>query len=190
MPLTFGGKPIAGTRALPGTAQPRPAALDPEAPDRIVLFMRLVAINLEARRDLADVVAQLREIDVDALNDPALAEHPRRPAMVEELAGRERDEYQAAVRLIQTNASLSRQWRQIAPDEKHRYALTFLVGESDPEMPIMQTLYCDDRGLARLVPFPEGWAIPHTLAPASLDDSTEIRTYDLDELLQTEYPSF
>lgn len=181
MVLTLNGAPI--------QPKPAPAPLDREAPDRVVLFMRLVALNLEARRDLAEAVRRRRKLE-GKLADPANRDHPGRPAAERKLERREADERQAAVRLIETNVSLSRCWDTIAPDDKAKYALTFLVGESDPAMPVLQTLYRDDVGLARLVPFPEGWAVPHSLAHLSLDDGPSIRTYTYDEILNAEYPPF
>lgn len=181
MSLTLNGKPIVGS--------PVATPLDREAPDRIVLFMRLVALNLEARRDLAEVVRRRRKLE-GKLADPDLADHPGRPAALRKLELRIAQELYAATRLIQGNVSLSRQWDQIASDDKQRYALTFLVGEPDPATSILQRLYCDDRGLALLVPFPDGWAIPHELAHLSLDDGPSVRTYTREEIETGEYAPF
>ena len=112
MPISFGGKPVPGTRGA--TVKPadmpqrnaiarrveQQAALAelPAGAAEVLLFVRMLALTFEARRRLRLAVDALREIDLDALNDPALADHPRRPAMVHEYEARKEAERLAAHR--------------------------------------------------------------------------------------------
>lgn len=181
--LTFGGKPI----TAPQATQP---ALPTETPgaDVLVVF-RLIALNLEARRELVWAIEAAREIDVDALNDPALADHPRRPAMLRLYEDRCRDERLAVLKLAELNVSLARQWGQIQTSDKNRYALTELVG-ADPEQDPLLVLWSDTCGLAKLVPFPDGWAVPLDLSHRVLDPSIEVREHTAEELFHAPSPPF
>lgn len=194
-PLTFGGTPIPGTRAMPQRQQPSApdaaiAAPDMHMPDRVTLFLALIGMALEARRELQNAVDDLREIDIDALNDPALMDHPRRPAMLQHLEACEAAERDATRRVIETNVNLQRTWERIDPADKHRYGLTFIVGEMDPVMNILGDLWCDDRGLALLVPWPDGWAVPHALEHRCFDTTTGMRTYTIEEVMRREHAPF
>lgn len=181
MVLTLGGKPIEAT--------PIPPTVDPQAGDRIALFMRLVAMNLDARRELVDVVRRLRKLEA-RLADPALMHHPRRPTAERRLPERQEAERLATIKLAELNVSLARQWNTIRSEEKNRYGLTYLIGEQDPDTDILMRLWADDRGLAKLVPFPEQWSVPHDISHKAFDPSTDVREYSREELLNSPVPSF
>lgn len=187
-PLTFGGKPVAGTRAAPGTAK-RVDKIDKDAGGRVVLFMRLVAMALEARHQLVAAVEALREIDVEALQDPALQDHPRRPAMEQLYRDCLEAEHLAVIRLAEANVSLSRQWATIQTTDKNRYALTELIG-ADPDQDPLMVLWSDTCGLAKLVPFPAGWVVPHDISHRAFDPSMEIRDFTAEELFHAPSPPF
>lgn len=181
MALTLNGAPV--------TATPLPAVVEPEPPHRVLLFLQVVAMACEARRDLADAVRRCRNLE-RKLADPVLADHPDRPRGEAKLA-RQRDlERDATRRVIETNVNLQRTWDRIDAADKHRYALTFIVGQTDPAMNILGDLWCDDRGLALLVPWPDGWAVPHGLEHRCFDTSTRMRSYTIEEVMRREYASF
>lgn len=179
--LKMGGKAV--------RSKPLPQMVDPDEPDRIVLFMRLVAMNCEARRDLANAVRRLRKLEAQ-LADPALMDHPKRPAATRRLPQRQEDERAATTRLMETNVSLERQWHTIPASQKHKFGLTFIVGESDPQANILGALWCEDRGLARLVPFPDGWSPPQDISHRAFDTTIGVIEHDMRKALLDDYPSF
>lgn len=187
MPITFGGQAVPGTRAAHvaprATQESIPEITAPSSSNDVLIFLFLVGQSLDARRELRDVVSQRREIDVDALNDPAFADHPRRPAMLALHEDRIEAERLAVIRLMEDNAALSRQWDAISPQDKNRYQLTTLIGECDPQMSCLQSLWCTDRGLSLLVPFPDHWSIPHDISYRVFDDTTGVRVYDIEEIM-------
>lgn len=173
------------------TIQPDTPA-QPEAdatPDHIRIFLFTLARNLAVRRDLATAVRRLRTLD-RKLADPALADHPDRANAVRRRERREQEEYQLTTRLIECNVQLERCWEAIGAAEKHRYGLTYLVGEPDPEMPILGTLWRDDVGLAQLVPFPDDWSTSHELSHRAFDTTTAPRIYTIQEVMNHESAPF
>lgn len=157
-----------------------PAKPDAAATERIAIFMRLVALNLEARDELAEVVRKRRKLEAD-LENPALRDHPKRPAATRRLPKRQEEERQAVIALAELNTELARHWDTIPVGDKNKYGLTRIVG-ADPEAAIGLTLWCDDRGLALLVPFPEVWSVPSDIAHRALDPTAEVREYTAEEL--------
>lgn len=156
----------------------------------VLAFFRLVALVFERRRHLLYTVARRRKLEAQ-LADPALAEHPKRPQAERRLAERWDAERLAVIALAENHAQLATAWDALAAEDKSRYALYTLIGEPDPAMQIDITLWRDDVGLSRLVPFPDDWSVPHDIAHKALDPERHgVTTYDLDELLMTEQPSF
>lgn len=177
MPLTISGS----KKPQPGTSKLKPP-IDKDAGGRVVLFMRLVAMNLEAREQLAYIVERRTKLEAQ-LADPALANHPKRPQAerrFERLQGEERD---VVLRIAEINFSLAHQWDKLRPEDRNRYGLTKLIA-ADPEQDIGLVLWCDDRGLARLAPFPDGWAVPADISHRVLE-SPEVgeAIYTREELL-------
>ena len=180
MTLTFGGQLIA---AKPAATTTEHARIDATTTSPVLLFLRIVALNLDARRELREAVVALREIDVAALDDPALADHPRRAAMLRLYGDRCEAERLATTRLMELNVALEREWAALPVDVKHRFGLTFLVGEIDPDASILLRLWSEEVGLARLVPFPDRWAVPNAISHKALDTGIEIRDYSAAEVM-------
>ena len=82
-------------------------------------------------------------------------------------------------------------WHPLAAEDINRYGLTTLVGEPDPAMQIDITLWRDDLGISRLVPFPDDWAPPHSIAHRALDPERHgIREYTRDDIFHSDVAGF
>lgn len=184
MALTIGGMAV----STPSTPSASSSGTS-DSNDDILMFLRLVALSLEARGELADAVCRRRAMEAK-LDDPALSDHPKRSTAVRRLPQRLEQERQACIAVMQRNAAMARQWDALAASEKHRYGLTFLVGESDPQMPIIQSLWCEDRGLALLAPFPEAWTVPHEISHRVFEIDTDVREYTMQEVMHNEFAPF
>ena len=181
MTLTFNGKPIA--------AKPAPNVPEPEIHSPVLLFLRIVALNLDARRELADVVRRRRTLETK-LADPALADHPKRPAAERRLAQREEEERLATTRLIELNVALEREWEALPADVKRRFALTDIIGEPDPQASILVRLWGDDCTLSRMEPFPADWTVPNEISHKALDTGIETRDYSAAEVMNAPCATF
>lgn len=169
--------------------QARLAELPAGAVD-VLMFLRMVALVFDARRSLLIAVERRRTLERQ-LADPALADHPKRPQAERRLAERWEDERLATIRLAEDQVRLAILWDRLAASDKNRYALITLIGEPDPKMPIDTVLWCDDRGLSRLVPYPDDWAPAHDIAHIAFNpDRHGVQTYDRDELLRAESAPF
>ncbi len=180
---------IGGTAISPPSVPSASSSGTHDSNDGILMFFHLIARSLETRHALVDAVGRRRALDAK-LNDPALAGHPKRATAARRLPQRMEQERQACIAVMQRNAALARQWDVLAASEKHRYGLTFLVGESDPQMPIIQALWCDDRGLALLAPFPERWTVPHGISHRVFEIDTDVREYTIQEVMRNEFAPF
>lgn len=180
---------IGGTAVSPPSTPSASSSGTSDSNDDILMFLRLVALSLEARGELANAVCRRRALEAK-LDDPGLADHPKRSTAARRLPQRIEDECQACIALMQRNAALARQWDALAATEKHRFGLTFLIGEPDPDMPIIQTLWCSDRGLALLVPFPERWAVPISLSHRVFEIDIDVREYTIQEVMRSEQCPF
>lgn len=153
-----------------------------DSTDAVLMAYCLIALNLQARRELALVARRRMKLERD-LDDPALAGHPKRPRAERLHAQRSEEERAATIRLAELNAALAQQWAEISAADKNRYALTDIIA-ADPEQDIGLVLWCDDRGLARLAPFPNGWAVPADISHRVLDSPEAGKTsYTREELL-------
>jgi len=178
-------------KSVEAQSKPIPAKPDAAATERIAIFMRLVALNLEARRELAEAVRRLRKLEGDLAN-PELRDHPRRPEATRRLPKREAEERDAVIKLAEANTQLARCWETIPPADKNKFALTTVIG-ADPEASIDMVLWTDDRGLALIVPFPEDWSVPHDIAHRAFDPegpASRKSFYTRQELLTAEYAPF
>ena len=170
----------------------RQAALA-ELPDgavEVLTFLRLVALVFERRRHLLYVVERRRTLEAQ-LADPALADHPKRAAAERRLAERHDAERLATIALAEDQVRLASLWDALTPADKNRYGLTTLIGEPDPGYQIDLVLWADDRGLSRLVPFPDNWVPAHDIAHRALDPERHgVREYTRDEIFYSDVAGF
>ena len=183
------GAPARSAIARHGDRQAALAELPDGAAD-VLTFLRLVALVFERRRHLAYAVERRRTLEAQ-IADPALADHPKRPAAERRLAARWEAERLATIALAEDQVRLATLWDALTPADINRYGLTTLIGEPDPRHQIDIVLWADDRGLSRLVPFPDDWAPAHEIAHRALDPERHgVREYTYDEIFHSDVAGF
>ena len=190
--LGNGTSPSTPARSAISRHSDRQAALAelPAGAADVLVFLRLMALVFARRRHLAYTVERRRTLEAQ-LADPALADHPKRAAAERRLAQRIDAERLATIALAEDQCRLAIQWDALAAEDINRYGLTTLVGEPDPAMQIDITLWRDDLGISRLVPFPDDWAPPHSIAHRALDPERHgIREYTRDDIFHSDVASF
>jgi hypothetical protein len=154
--------------------------------ERVLMLLALVGLALDARRTLLDAIERRRKLEAQ-LADPALADHPKRDRAERQLPARWEAERRAIIRLAEAHAGIGAEWDAISPQEKNRFALTTILGESDPTCGLGMALW-GNRGVWATEPIPNDWSIPHDIAHRATDFG--IRTYTPHELLQSDVARF
>lgn len=163
----------------------RPITTEPalEPRDRVLIAIQMIARLIETRRNLAQAIKAVDQIDAEALEDPANANHPQFEqvrAAYEERCARER---QLWIQAIEIGNEIGRLWEHLTPDERRRSGLATILDVDPDDVRIMFDLWEMNTTIDRIAPLPEPWAIPSDLAHMVGHDPG-VQTYEAADLMR------
>ncbi len=172
-------------------AAPKQTTMPTADPTRdVAMILFTIEQLVQARERLALCIAATREINVAALNDPALADHPQREQMADLYEERAQDERNAWIQGIEIGNQLGASWSRLTTQDRNRYGIARLIGADPAQDTLIFTVWNSGTVIAWLAPLPEPWSIPTDLAHMVGREPGAVTTWRVEDLMHEPACSF